>query len=337
MAWSLVPDRLLCVFRNLPISWDFHAQQRQHVLVRMVTKKLKTQHHTSCEWQFCLVDERRVEARQRDHVSCVVFRKEFEKRQQVQLWGRWDGTDDHAGFSPQWAKKNVGWSDECGFVLRSADGRVRIWHQQHESMDPTSRVSTDQAAAAAAGVMMWGMISLAHFRPLNTNQSWFGRRGLSEYCCCPCASLYGHDLPASNGSFQRDNEHRAGVVSQTGLKEHDRDLSELPTPPRFPWSESRSRNIDGMWQSDTSAPVPAPWATRIGWAGMDAWINTGLLLYWCYSSVVSHVPFHLLINSAGALHYLNPHPSLHTSPDRRNTTISSVGSPYLPGVLCRSV
>uniref|UniRef100_A0AAY4CXQ8 Transposase Tc1-like domain-containing protein n=1 Tax=Denticeps clupeoides TaxID=299321 RepID=A0AAY4CXQ8_9TELE len=31
--------------------------------------------------------------------------------------------------------KNVSWSDECRFLLRHSDGRVRIWNQQHESMD----------------------------------------------------------------------------------------------------------------------------------------------------------------------------------------------------------
>ncbi len=32
--------------------------------------------------------------------------------------------------------KNVAWSDESRFLLQHSDGRVRIWHKEHESMDP---------------------------------------------------------------------------------------------------------------------------------------------------------------------------------------------------------
>ncbi len=50
--------------------------------------------------------------------------------------------------------KNVAWSDESRFLLRHSDGRVRIWHKEHESMDPSCLVSMVQAAAG--GVMVWG-------------------------------------------------------------------------------------------------------------------------------------------------------------------------------------
>ncbi len=52
--------------------------------------------------------------------------------------------------------KNVTWSDESRFLLRHLDGRVRIWHKEHESMDPSSLVSTVQAGGA---VMVWGVFS----------------------------------------------------------------------------------------------------------------------------------------------------------------------------------
>jgi len=32
--------------------------------------------------------------------------------------------------------KNVAWSDESQFLLRHSDGRIRIWHKQHESIPP---------------------------------------------------------------------------------------------------------------------------------------------------------------------------------------------------------
>ncbi len=41
--------------------------------------------------------------------------------------------------------KNVAWSDESRFLLRHSDGRVKIWHKEHESMDP---------ALAVGGVMV---------------------------------------------------------------------------------------------------------------------------------------------------------------------------------------
>ncbi len=49
--------------------------------------------------------------------------------------------------------KNVAWSDESRFLLRHSDGRVRIWHKDHESVDPSCLVSTVQAG----GVMVWGI------------------------------------------------------------------------------------------------------------------------------------------------------------------------------------
>ena len=51
--------------------------------------------------------------------------------------------------------KNVAWSDESRFQLRHSAGQVRIWHKQHESMDPSCLVSTVQAG----GVMVWGIFS----------------------------------------------------------------------------------------------------------------------------------------------------------------------------------
>ncbi len=50
--------------------------------------------------------------------------------------------------------KNVAWSDESRFLLRHSDGKIRIWHKEHESMDPSCLVSMVQAAGG--GVMVWG-------------------------------------------------------------------------------------------------------------------------------------------------------------------------------------
>ncbi len=47
---------------------------------------------------------------------------------------------------------NVAWSDESQFRLRCSDGRVRIWHKEHESMDPSCLVSTVQAGGGSVMV-----------------------------------------------------------------------------------------------------------------------------------------------------------------------------------------
>ncbi len=60
--------------------------------------------------------------------------------------------------------KNVAWSDESLFLLRHSDGRVRIWHKEHESLDPSCLVSTVQAGGG--GVMVWGILSCHNFGPL---------------------------------------------------------------------------------------------------------------------------------------------------------------------------
>ncbi len=64
--------------------------------------------------------------------------------------------------------KSIAWTDESRFLLRHSDGRVRIWHKVHESMDPSCLVSMVQAAGGG-GVMVCGDIFLAHFGPLSTN------------------------------------------------------------------------------------------------------------------------------------------------------------------------
>ncbi len=62
-------------------------------------------------------------------------------------------TQDHQNWTIEdW--KNVSWSDESRFLLRHSYGRVRIWHKEHESMDPSCLVSMVQTVG---GVMVWGV------------------------------------------------------------------------------------------------------------------------------------------------------------------------------------
>ncbi len=60
--------------------------------------------------------------------------------------------------------KYVAWSNESRFLLRNLDGRVRIWHKEHESMDPSCLVSMVQAGGG--GVMVWRIFSWHTLGPL---------------------------------------------------------------------------------------------------------------------------------------------------------------------------
>ncbi len=60
--------------------------------------------------------------------------------------------------------KNVAWSDESQFLLRLSDGRVRIRHKEHESIDPSCLVSMVQAAGG--GVFVCGVFSWYTLDPL---------------------------------------------------------------------------------------------------------------------------------------------------------------------------
>ncbi len=79
--------------------------------------------------------------------------------------------------------KNVVWSDESRFLLRHSDDRVRIWHKEHESMNPSSFVST---VHAGGGLMVWGIFSWHTLGPLvpiehRLNATAY-RSIVAEYC-----------------------------------------------------------------------------------------------------------------------------------------------------------
>ncbi|GBN80718.1 Transposable element Tcb2 transposase [Araneus ventricosus] len=83
-------------------------------------------------------------------------------------------TAQHKSLRLAWARqhrhwtvddwKHVSWSDESRFQLYRADGRVRVWRQPHESMDPTCQQWTVQAGGGS--VMVWGVCSWRDMGPL---------------------------------------------------------------------------------------------------------------------------------------------------------------------------
>ncbi len=129
--------------------------------------------------------------------------------------------------------KNVAWSDESRFLLQHSDGRVRTWHKEHESTDPSCLVSTVQGPGG--GVMVWGIFS------------WHTLYQLVPIEPCLNATVYlsifadhVHPFmttvyPSSDGYFQQDNApcHKAQIISDWFL-EHDNEFTLLKWPPQSP-------------------------------------------------------------------------------------------------------
>ncbi len=97
--------------------------------------------------------------------------------------------------------KNVAWSNESRFLLQHSDGRVRIWHKEHESMDPSCIVSTVQAAGG--GVMVWGIFSWPTLGPLLPIEH---RLNATAYLSIVAVHLFRTTVyQSSDGYFQQDN------------------------------------------------------------------------------------------------------------------------------------
>ncbi len=128
--------------------------------------------------------------------------------------------------------KKVAWSDESRFLLRHSDGRVRIWHKEHESMDPSCLVSTVQAGG---GVMVWGIFSWHTLGPLVPIEHCLNATAYLSIvgdCVHPfMITVY----PSSDGYFQQDNTpcHTAQIISDWFL-EHDNEFTLLSWPPQSP-------------------------------------------------------------------------------------------------------
>ncbi len=119
----------------------------------------------------------------------------------VEPWSRWARTGNggynshrlHQNWTIEhW--KNIAWSDESRFLLRHSDGRVRIWRKEHEIMDPSSLVSTVQAAGGG-GLMVWAIFYWHTLGPIVPIWALFKRHSLPEYCWWPYLSLYDYSVP----------------------------------------------------------------------------------------------------------------------------------------------
>ncbi len=97
--------------------------------------------------------------------------------------------------------KNVACSDESRFLLRHSDGRVRIWHKEHESMDPSCLVSTVQAAG---GVMVWGIFSWHTLDPLVPIEHRLNATAYLSIVADHVHPFMTTVYPSSDGFFQQD-------------------------------------------------------------------------------------------------------------------------------------
>ncbi len=178
-------ERQLCGRKCLV---DVRGQRRMGRLVRDDRKATVTQINTYNQGMQNTISERTTRrtlkqmgySSRRPHRVPLLSAKDRKRRLQfTQAHQHWTIKD--------W--KNVAWSDESWSMLRHSDGRVRIWHKEHESMDPSCFVSTVQAGGGV------GDIFLAHFGPLSTNWASFKHHSIPDYCCWPCPSLYDYSVP----------------------------------------------------------------------------------------------------------------------------------------------
>ncbi len=110
--------------------------------------------------------------------------------------------------------KNIAWSDdESRFLLRHSDGRVRIWHIEHEIMDPSCLVSMVQAGGGA--VMVWGIFSWYTLGPLVPIEPRLNSTSYLSIVADHVHPFMTTVYPSSDGFFQQDIApcHKAQIIS----------------------------------------------------------------------------------------------------------------------------
>uniref|UniRef100_A0A3Q2D6V6 Tc1-like transposase DDE domain-containing protein n=1 Tax=Cyprinodon variegatus TaxID=28743 RepID=A0A3Q2D6V6_CYPVA len=129
--------------------------------------------------------------------------------------------------------KNVAWSSETRFQLQRSNGRVKIWHEQEESLDP-SPLGT-QAQPAAMGLTVWGIFSWHKLGSLVSIDDSLNAadylRLVADHVLPFMTTVY----PSADGCFQQGNApfHKDEVVS-SWFQEHKNQFSVLHWPPQSP-------------------------------------------------------------------------------------------------------
>ncbi len=265
MEWLLVPDGLVWVFQKLLIYWDFHAQPSLGFTENGQKQKISSERQLC--GQKCLVDfrgQRGMGRLVRDDRKATVTQitTRYNQGMQNTISERTTRrTLKQMGYSsrrPHWVPllsaknskqrqqfthahqnwtiedwKNVAWSDESLFLLRHLDGRVRIWRKEHEIMDPSSLVSTVQAAGG--GVTVWGIFSWHTLGPLVPIEHCLNATAYLSIVADHVHPFMTTVYPSSDGYFQKDNApcHKSQIISDWFL-EHDNELTLLKWPPQSP-------------------------------------------------------------------------------------------------------
>ncbi len=129
--------------------------------------------------------------------------------------------------------KNVAWSDESRFLLRHSDGRVKIWHKEHESMDPSCLVSTVQFGGGDVMVRaIFSWWTSGHLVPIEHLLNTIVYLSIVADHIHPFMTTVN---PSFDGYFQQDNApcHKAQIISDWFLK-HDNEFTLLKWPPQSP-------------------------------------------------------------------------------------------------------
>lgn len=129
--------------------------------------------------------------------------------------------------------KRVAWSDESRFRLLNADGRLRIWRQAHEAMDPACQAGTVQGHGGS--IMVWGVFSWHSLGSLVRVPTSLNAIRYVELLGDHLHPFMLFCYPHGNGVFQQDNctSHKSRLA--TGwLDEHSSDFSVMNFPPRSP-------------------------------------------------------------------------------------------------------
>lgn len=102
-----------------------------------------------------------------------------------------------------------GWKCLLSISAVTFNCRVRIWHKQHESMDPACFVSTAQAGG---GVTMWGIFSWHNLDLLGLNEHNLNTAVYQRRCCWPRTSLLDHSVPILWWLFQQENARSSNYL-----------------------------------------------------------------------------------------------------------------------------
>ena len=177
---------------------SFNALHSLEFFLRMVPKT-----KTSSEQQICerkhLVDERGQRRMDglvgswkkgfsgSDNYSLPVWLKTSLNAQHHEPWGRRPGqvpilSTKNRDLRLQFTQAHQNWTTEC-------------WKNSLVCWIWIPAESPNLPCVNSPGWWWWcnggGNVFLAVYGPLNTSQSWFESHGLYEYCCWPCASIYG--------------------------------------------------------------------------------------------------------------------------------------------------